>query len=206
MLARKLTESPVCRWILQRSIAMYLYVLHGLLYFTCRKELVGHERLRGLESVILCGWHVAAIPYATAYLHFDRKIVYLTLEDWRTWPIHWLLRRMRIGPMVTLDSPEPVQQIVGYLKQGYSTVVTPDGPAGPPKILRKGVLQMALKSGVPIIPVQAEAPHACVFFWSWDQKRIPLPFSKVTIRFGEPIYVTEDSLDKARERLQTALG
>jgi hypothetical protein len=196
----------VYRWILQRSIAVLLYVLHALLHFTCRKEFKGRERLQKLESAILCFWHVAAIPFATAYLHADRKIVYLTLDDWRTWPIHWLLKRMRIGPMITLDSRRPVQQIIRHLTQGYSTVVTPDGPAGPPKILRRGVLQMALRSGSPIMPVQVEAPHACVFFWSWDRKRIPLPFSKVTVRFGEPIYVTEATLDEARERLQAALG
>lgn len=206
MLARKLIASPVFRWILQRAVAVYLYVYHAFLYFTCRKQFVGLERLRGLDSVILCGWHVAAVPYATAYLRFDRPMVYLTIEDWRTWPIHWLLKRMGMGPLVTLDSPEPVQQIVDYLTHGYSTVVTPDGPSGPAKFLRKGVLKMALKSGVPIIPVQTEAPHAFVFFWSWDRKRVPLPFSKVTVKFGTPIYVTAETLEEAEQTLVRALG
>ena len=64
---------------------------------------------------------------------------------------------------------------------------------------------MSLKSGVPIAPVR--------FFVSrymelkgWDRKRFPYPFAKIRAEFDEPIKVTEENFDQARERLREALG
>ena len=96
-------------------------------------------------------------------------------------------------------------EIIEYLRDGYSTVVFPDAPRGPTYVLKDGVLHMSLKSGVPIAPVR--------FFVSrymelkgWDRKRFPYPFAKIRAEFDEPIQVTEENFDQARERLREALG
>ena len=96
-------------------------------------------------------------------------------------------------------------EIVEYLKQGYSTVVFPDAPRGPPYELKDGALHMSQQSGVPIAPVR---------FWiskyfelrGWDRKRMPYPFGTIRAEFQDPIQVTEENFDEARERLAEALG
>ena len=40
----------------------------------------------------------------------------------------------------------------------------------------------------------------------WDRKRVPLPFGRIRVEFMEPIQVTEDNFDRAREQLIEALG
>jgi lysophospholipid acyltransferase (LPLAT)-like uncharacterized protein len=65
---------------------------------------------------------------------------------------------------------EAADQLVDYLKKGYSTVLLPDSPSGPPFQMKKGVLYISLQSNVPIAPMRFqstnsfEIPH-------WDRRK-----------------------------------
>ncbi len=67
-------------------------------------------------------------------------------------------------------------------------ILAVDGPYGPIKKPKYGIFKMAQKIGVPIIPL-------CIYpknFWeckTWDKFRIPKPFTKVSVFYGDPIYV-----------------
>jgi hypothetical protein len=78
-----------------------------------------------------------------------------------------------------------------------------DGPNGPPEEIKSGLIALAQISGAAIIPafVSYEKP---VTFNSWDKFMIPKPFSRVLIRFGSPIFVSEslDIEDFEKERKQ----
>jgi lysophospholipid acyltransferase (LPLAT)-like uncharacterized protein len=68
-------------------------------------------------------------------------------------------------------------------------VVTPDGPRGPRYSFRSGCVWMASQLGYPIVPIGIAATRA----WhlrSWDRFRIPKPFSRVEMVFGEPIVLS----------------
>lgn len=61
--------------------------------------------------------------------------------------------------------------------------VTPDGPRGPARVVKPGVLAAARRSRAPILPVAAGANSA----WelrSWDRLLIPRPFARVRIAYG----------------------
>jgi lysophospholipid acyltransferase (LPLAT)-like uncharacterized protein len=57
-------------------------------------------------------------------------------------------------------------------------------------------------------------PIAPVRFWlskymelkGWDRKRFPYPFIRIRMEFDDPIQVTEENFDRAREQLIDALG
>ena len=100
---------------------------------------------------------------------------------------------------------EAADEIVDHLKEGYSTVVFPDAPRGPPFELKDGVLHMSLRSGVPIVSVRFRLSRY-VKLKGWDRKRLPMPFGRIRVEFREPIQVTEENFDEARERLVEALA
>ena len=81
-----------------------------------------------------------------------------------------------------------LERVNQQLRNGYSTMINPDGPAGPPKKLKPGVLIMAKETGVPIIPVTMKSSPVWVLS-TWDKKKQPLPFSKITVKYHQPIYV-----------------
>jgi hypothetical protein len=76
---------------------------------------------------------------------------------------------------------------VRELREGRNIVITPDGPRGPREIVKPGVAQIALMSGAPVVPVTALPKHA----WrlgSWDRFMIPVPFTSIAVRLGDPIH------------------
>ena len=63
-----------------------------------------------------------------------------------------------------------------------------DGASGPRRRTKPGILNVALKTGVPIIPVVGLADRYWVVKNSWDQMRVPKPFAKLVCAYGEPKY------------------
>jgi len=66
--------------------------------------------------------------------------------------------------------------------------ITPDGPRGPKEIVSEGIIKIAIRSKVPIIPIG---------FWSsknfklksWDSFLITLPFSKCSFVWNKPLEI-----------------
>lgn len=84
-------------------------------------------------------------------------------------------------------------------------MINPDGPAGPTKKLKAGVLIMAKESGVPIIPITMDASPKWIMN-TWDNKKQPLPFSKIRIEYHEPIYIRGDFNQSDIENLEQILS
>jgi len=75
-------------------------------------------------------------------------------------------------------------------------------------VLKAGVIALARLSGAPIVPVAVGASRQ----WrlgSWDEFRIPKPFARCVVRFGEPIRVPAShgraGQEAARKEVEAAL-
>ena len=78
---------------------------------------------------------------------------------------------------------------VRELQAGCSVAFTPDGPRGPRRELKPGVVAAARRGGAVIVPVNAQADRA----WrldSWDRFLIPKPGARVTVTYGRPFEVS----------------
>ena len=90
--------------------------------------------------------------------------------------------------------------MIKLIRLGYCATVAVDGPKGPRHKAKPGILYLAQKAGVPIIPTGVAREKALVFEKSWNKTYIPWPFSKVVVSFGKPFYVV-DELDVAHSEL-----
>lgn len=94
------------------------------------------------------------------------------------------------------------------LLEGENIVITPDGPRGPAEIAQQGAIALSSMTGVPVLPVSLAASR-CYYFSSWDRFAIPLPFGRVQLVLGEPIFVAENASDdvikQGSEQLTQAL-
>lgn len=79
---------------------------------------------------------------------------------------------------------------VRELREGRSVAFTPDGPRGPRRELKPGVLAAAQRGGGVIVPIHAEADRAWRLH-SWDRFLIPKPAARVTVSYGRPFEVGE---------------
>lgn len=73
--------------------------------------------------------------------------------------------------------------------------LTVDGPKGPPRVVKPGIVALARRFGVPIVPGSFSSRP----YWmlgSWDRMVLAPPFSRMVIALGEPISPREDLSDE----------
>jgi lysophospholipid acyltransferase (LPLAT)-like uncharacterized protein len=78
--------------------------------------------------------------------------------------------------------------LVREVQAGTTVTVPVDGPRGPARRSKIGVVTLSRLTGVPITPVSFSA-RPCLRFGSWDGTLLPFPFARVVCRFADPIGV-----------------
>lgn len=86
--------------------------------------------------------------------------------------------------------------------------ITPDGPRGPRREMQPGAVWIASSSGLPIVLIGVGYARA----WranSWDRFGLPVPGSRVTAVFSQPIHIPadldRDGLEQWRSHLEREL-
>ncbi len=99
-------------------------------------------------------------------------------------------------------------EMLEALHDGYNVALTADVP----KISRvagMGVVKLAQRSGRPIYPVAIATQRRKVLN-NWDRSAINLPFGRLSMIAGTPIYVAADAdaavLESARQQVQNELN
>jgi lysophospholipid acyltransferase (LPLAT)-like uncharacterized protein len=87
---------------------------------------------------------------------------------------------------------EALQEYVTKVNQGISGGLTVDGPKGPRQKCKVGAVIIAQQTGAAILPVVG-VPNRYWEFNSWDKFKIPKPFAKIIMLYGEPIQVASDA-------------
>jgi lysophospholipid acyltransferase (LPLAT)-like uncharacterized protein len=95
---------------------------------------------------------------------------------------------------------------VRELKAGHPVAFTPDGPRGPRREVKQGVVAAAQRAGVRILPIHADADRAWRFA-SWDRFMLPKPFARVRVAYGEPFGIAggDEGLVQGLERTRVAM-
>jgi lysophospholipid acyltransferase (LPLAT)-like uncharacterized protein len=148
--------------------------------------------------MIYAVWHgrILLLPYL--YGHRGSHVLASRSRDGEL-VTRWI-RRFGLDPVrgsSTRGGGEALRVLTRALRAGREVVVVPDGPRGPREVLKPGVIALARLSGAPIVPMAVGASRE----WrlrSWDEFRIPRPFARCVVRFGEPIHVSR-AADRAGE-------
>lgn len=99
-----------------------------------------------------------------------------------------------------------LRALIDISHAGYHPMLTPDGPRGPVYKVHPGILFLAKKTGLPIIPVASGLSNKFTVN-SWDKLRIPLPFGRSAIVYGNTVRVNADTDKKAAaEELERELN
>jgi len=173
-------------WIVGVLGALILRILGATLRF----EVSGAEKwrdphLRG-SPVILVLWHAWMLPLI--HLHRGQGIVILASDHGDGEYISQVAARMGLGTArgsSTRGGEKGLRGLLRSLRDGKTVAITPDGPRGPARKLKDGVLVAAQLSGASLVPISVRASSA----WrlsSWDRFVIPKPFSKIVVEYGGP--------------------
>jgi lysophospholipid acyltransferase (LPLAT)-like uncharacterized protein len=148
--------------------------------------------------VIYAVWHDRLLLLPYLYGHRGCQVLASRSRDGELvarWVRHFGLEPVRGSS--TRGGGEALRRLTRALRSGREVVVVPDGPRGPREVLKPGVIALARLSGAPIVPLAVGTSRE----WrtrSWDEFRIPRPFARCVMRFGEPIRVSRTA-DRAAE-------
>ncbi len=70
--------------------------------------------------------------------------------------------------------------------------ITPDGPRGPRRVMKDGIVYLASRTGRPIIPTTLTATSYWSVSAAWSDMLIPKPFSRALLLAGAPIEIPAD--------------
>jgi lysophospholipid acyltransferase (LPLAT)-like uncharacterized protein len=101
------------------------------------------------------------------------------------------------------------QLVAAAAARTFHLAVTPDGPRGPRRRVQPGVLYLASRAALPIVPVGAAFDRP----WrlrSWDRFAIPKPFSLAVCLVGPPVrvprHLDRQSLERYRRRVEDLMN
>ncbi|SMF39818.1 lysophospholipid acyltransferase family protein [Pseudobacteriovorax antillogorgiicola] len=195
----------VKRWLLLRISFFLCWLFHK----SYRYELVqsyNFDRAKALTSkqnYAIASWHNNC--FAGILSHAKHKICLLVSRSFDGEFVAFLARMIGMTSVRGSSSrggKEALKGLIDEVNKGWSAAITVDGPRGPVKVVKSGIITLASRTGTPIQPLCTVGEKQWVLHKSWDQFRIPKPFSRVAVVYGEPLMVPRDLNDQEFESVR----
>jgi len=180
-----------------------IFLLMKLLWFTYRKKYhFIDEPIEGQCMAVT--WHAELLIAPQVYKklrkkqktaaiiaqHHDGEIIARTFKFLNILPLRGSSRK---------GAKAALMAAIKALKDGYSVMITPDGPKGPRYSMSDGAVALALRSNLPLMVVNYQATS----FWqlsSWDKFVIPKPFATLNI-YHQVITISDMQKEEAKTYL-----
>ena len=105
----------------------------------------------------------------------------------------------------TRGGSRALREALRLAADGWDLAITPDGPRGPARVVKPGVVELARLTGLPVVPVSVAARPA-LHLSSWDRFEVALPFARVVHACGEAIECPRAAGPDERRELRRRIG
>ena len=188
---------PLSERLLRWSVYLAMRALAGTLRFRSEGVPDLDARLRDGERVVLALWHetiALAVPFFEGH-----EIPVLVSESRDGERVAWIAAAFGHRPVRGSSSRGGVRgllELVRKIRDGaLLSAHFVDGPRGPARVVKPGLLTLAQRSRSWIAPTMLVAEHG-IRTRSWDRQQVPRPWSRVAVRVGTLIEVPAE-LDEA---------
>ena len=192
----------------QAVLAKWLLLL---IYKTNRWDIRGSENfeiaLSNKKSVIISTWHGQLL---TPFMHLAKKKHYglagLNRDGELISKVGTQLGWKILRGSSSKGGSRIFIEIVKILRQPSTLIgITPDGPRGPERIPKAGIIKAAQKTGAIIIPVSSISTRNWKFI-NWHTFFLEKPFGKIYLKYGKPItFKIKDDFELCKNSLIKAM-
>lgn len=196
----------------QKLICWLAYGLVWLFHKSYRYRLLNpelKEKALGLHSkglVAYACWHQNAL--STVLAHSWRRLAILVSRSFDGEVIAFVMKQFGVHSARGSSSRggrEALRELIKLTEAGYEIGITVDGPRGPRYEVKPGVITLASRTGVPILPTATRGRRSWTLVKSWDHFRLPKPFTEILVTYGEPILVGQQLNDQEIQATQAKL-
>jgi len=165
-----------------------------------------HPTNPDVARFIYAFWHESML--APAKIHTHVKVLISQSADGEL--IARVCQHLGLGTVRGSSKRGGAQALLQLIRQDQNThlALTPDGPCGPRRQVKTGIVLLASLSGLPIVPLGIGFTRAWRF-QSWDRFAVPRPFSTIIGVVGEPLLVPPDldsaGIEQQRRRIEDAM-
>lgn len=158
------------------------------------------------DRVIYACWHEAVLM--TALFHGKIHVLISHHADGEL--ITQVCRNLRVGVVRGSSTRGGIAAMMDLIQVSKKThlLLTPDGPRGPRRKVQPGIVYLASRAKLPIVPVGV-GYSSCWRANSWDRFIIPRPFTDVHVVGDTPIHIPADidlhEIDSYRRHLESRL-
>ena len=196
-----------------KMIAQLIYFSIRLLNLTYRYEFVGLENklnaknLHPQKTFIYALWHQNLIGAIFSHIGENFTMVISESKDGELVAI--TCKKFGHHPArgsSTRGGKKAMVEIIKNMKLGFPGALSVDGPKGPAQVVKPGIVEIARICQCAILPVSPYPQSFWTFKKSWDQFRVPKPFTKIIVVIGEAIYVPENVTREHFEEISLIVG
>lgn len=200
-------------WFKYHLILLLSDWLVRLMYFTYRFEYLDiHLRAKAEAkhpsgSKILACWHENC--FGAIMGHSGQSISLLISQSFDgdlTAYVGKKLGYQTIRGSSTRGGKDAREEYLRQVPEGVGLALAVDGPKGPRHKVKPGCVDLPAQAGIAVLPLTSYAKRSFVLSKSWDQMRIPKPFAKIYIAYGEPVVFAKGINGEAFTQAQEGLA
>jgi len=185
------------------------YIILYFIYFTCKKRYHFDKTKVNNTPSIFVFWHGELMFMPFGYRDYRKsKNIDVVVSKHHDGEIATRILHLLGGGSIrgssTRGGAQALKGALKSLKNKRDVGITPDGPKGPRYSVADGAVVLAQKKNIPIIAMNCRASRA----WrlkSWDRFSIPKPFCTLDYYYSDPFYVTDDTLELAKDKIKERL-
>ena len=183
-------------WLVLHLAIPLIYCLYRLVTLTLRVEHRGEKAFQNFKQgnhVVCAFFHCDSCAMAVlmqCFLQQGFGRVFLIVSQSRDGDLMAKFLEMAGGVPLRGSSSRGGARVLLAMKRGIGTTdnaaIAVDGPRGPRFEMKQGAVMLASLAQQPIMPVAVRLSRK----WtarSWDRMEFPLPFSRVTAYYGDPV-------------------
>ncbi len=211
------TTTGARRFTLGQRIVLRIIIFVGYWFIRCigptlrvcvsRED--GAQQTIGQRPLVGSFWHACIIP--ATYMCRNLGVRVMSSNSYDGEYMGRIIHKLGFVAVKGSSSRNAVRALLGLrraLDDGWSVAFTLDGPRGPRYRVKPGPVALARSAAVPMTMFHMAVDRAWVLN-TWDRLIIPMPFSRVLMRFGKLIEVprsaTDADLARYTEELQASL-
>lgn len=215
---REVEKRPFKPGAMQSAAACAGAILLRTLFATLRVRVddqAGHLSSADGAPVIYAFWHNRILAITAAFLRVypkrRRGVLVLTSASKDGMWLGALAGRLGMGSVRGSSSRRgatAMRELIERVEQGHDIAITPDGPRGPRYELGPGMIYLAQRTGIPVLPIHARFGR----HWrlkTWDGFCIPKPFSRIEVTLAPLITIAADltgeNFESERRKIESLL-
>lgn len=179
-----------------RRYGLILYYILKILGKTLNIKMIKNDKVKeNEESYVFAFWHNKLVIPTICFSYIEKKAVLASpSKDGEL--ISVPLEKMGFHMVRGSSNQNPTASLVSLIKlmkKGYSIGTPVDGPKGPIYEVKPGMIYLAQKGSMRMVPLGGAYKSKWTFNKAWDKFQFPKPFTTMVFLMGDPIEIPKDA-------------